>query len=115
MIYDYGTTAGWLLYASGLLLVPILVPITSSVTVGWLLPTMNAKRTLLWGIPLGVLNVPFSLAALRFGIVVWDPVWEGYGWGTWLIAMVISAALTALLTWAIARMKVNCREVHDGS
>lgn len=101
----------------GMFAAPFLTPILTSVVISRVFG-LDA-RALKWALLIGMVNIPLAWMSIKFGIDVWDPL-EMEGWGAWIIAMVISAALTALLTWSLARrgkrqLNVKHCKVRDGS
>lgn len=105
MAPDFGSGWDWLIVlGGGFFLVPLFIPILSSVVAGRLLSGLSPLRALWWGVPVGVLNVPLSWVSFRFGLVTWDPI--GYeGWGMWTVCMASSVAVTALFLWWRSRAR----------
>ncbi len=94
----------WFLYGQvlgGLFFAPFLIPILTSTIIVRVF-RLDA-RALKWALLIGAVNVPLAWASIKFGVDVWDPLGM-HGWGAWLIAMMVSAALTAILTWGIPRI-----------
>lgn len=113
MAPDFG--GDWFWYGQvlgGMFVVPFLTPMLTS-TVIIRVFGLDA-RALKWVLLIGTVNVPLAWVSIKFGIDVWDPLGM-QGWGAWLIAMVASVALTAILTWGVARMNVKHGEVRGGS
>lgn len=84
----------------GMFVVPFLTPILTNVVIARVF--RSDFRALKWALLIGTVNIPLAWGSIKFGIDVWDPL-EMEGWGAWIIAMVVSVALTALLTWSLAR------------
>ena len=111
---DYGLL--FLFLIGGGLVIPFSVPVVTGGFVGWFVPKRDWFWGAFWAAPLGLINIPLSYVAFRFGQDAWEalgPWWLPYAWWVpWALWVVASAALTALALKGFAHL-IRERETEE--